>query len=285
MIKLPILILILSWLPCGLAVHAENFETGQFVWGDLFTTDPNAAAKFYSDLFGWTVEPDNDSKSERLWLLNDSHPVAGIVGYSKKSKKESQLNARWIGYAVIDSPQAALNLSQNNGGRTVMTSKKVAGLGDIALVADPEDTLVGLISPASDFGGLHRDSLGSWSWVQLFSKNPDSVISFYQQVLSYAINADDRTQRTGDYLLSSASMVRAGLVPLELKQNARGGWLGFIRVAELNLMVEKAETLGGRTLVAPFSAGGGIRMAAVADPLGGLIGLIQYAPIEERPQL
>jgi hypothetical protein len=33
----------------------REHRPGKFVWADLFTTDPVAAAKFYTGLFGWTT--------------------------------------------------------------------------------------------------------------------------------------------------------------------------------------------------------------------------------------
>lgn len=40
--------------PLNAPVSAEHIP-GKFVWADLFTTDPVAATKFYTGLFGWTA--------------------------------------------------------------------------------------------------------------------------------------------------------------------------------------------------------------------------------------
>ena len=50
---------------------------GKFVWADLFTTDPVAATKFYTGLFGWTANVIDQEGRAYTVFSNGSRPVAG----------------------------------------------------------------------------------------------------------------------------------------------------------------------------------------------------------------
>ncbi len=48
---------------------AASSLRGRFVWHELTTHDPDAAARFYPALTGWKVEPYEDKPSYRLWTM------------------------------------------------------------------------------------------------------------------------------------------------------------------------------------------------------------------------
>src|SRR3989475_9106539 len=41
---------------------------GRFVWHELMTTDPDAAARFYPGVTGWKVQAWEQDPSYRLWM-------------------------------------------------------------------------------------------------------------------------------------------------------------------------------------------------------------------------
>ena len=40
-------------------LHYKDLKPGMACWNELWTTDPEAASKFYGELFGWTARPEN----------------------------------------------------------------------------------------------------------------------------------------------------------------------------------------------------------------------------------
>ena len=48
---------------------------------------------------------------------------------------------------------------------------------------------------------------------------------------------------------------------------------GYVRVADINATLAKAESLGGRTIMPRFSPDGTAYLALVADPEGHVVGL------------
>ena len=53
---------------------------GRFVWHELMTTDPDAAARFYPDVTGWKVQTWDQDPAYRLWTVGDV-PVGVVVAH------------------------------------------------------------------------------------------------------------------------------------------------------------------------------------------------------------
>ena len=54
------------------------------------------------------------------------------------------------------------------------------------------------------------------------------------------------------------------------------GWLGVVRVANMDQTLARVPLLGGEILVAARPAAYGSRFAIIADSTGGTIGLVEY---------
>ena len=60
------------------------------------------------------------------------------------------------------------------------------------------------------------------------------------------------------------------------REDAKPGWLGIIRVANLDETIARVSALGGEVIVAPHEASFGSRFALIADPTGGTVGVVEY---------
>jgi predicted enzyme related to lactoylglutathione lyase len=92
--------------------------------------------KFYSDVFGWTLDTNNPGG---YGMERQGEMTAGI----------GAANDGGVGnvtfYVHTDDPNAALAKVQANGGRVIMPLTEVAPETNIALFADPEGHIVGLM--------------------------------------------------------------------------------------------------------------------------------------------
>jgi predicted enzyme related to lactoylglutathione lyase len=87
---------------------------------------------------------------------------------------------------------------------------------------------------------------------------------------------DLRTERKNDFLLSSGGLARAGVAPLPDRADAKPGWIGVVRVANIDETLARAVKLGGEVLVAPRPPAFESRFAIIADSTGGAVGLVEY---------
>ena len=114
---------------------------GKLVWADLFTSDPPAARRFYTELFGWTateVERGTGSRAHAYIVLsNEGRPVAGIA--TGPAGEQAGARGRWIGYVSVPDVAQALATAQSLGGRTVFPAKALPQRGTQALLAIPKE--------------------------------------------------------------------------------------------------------------------------------------------------
>jgi predicted enzyme related to lactoylglutathione lyase len=107
-------------------------------------------------------------------------------------------------------------------------------------------------------------------------KNPQAAADFYRQVFNYEVAPDGRTGKKSELLLSSGAFNRGGVSILPDREDAKPGWLGVIRVTNLDETLARVPTLGGEVVVAPHEAAFGSRFALIADPTGGTVGVVEY---------
>lgn len=245
---------------------------GKFVWADLFTADPDAATTFYTKLFGWTSTTLFQKGKVYTVLSNAGHPVAGIVPRSRGKDRPS----RWIGYVAVNDAAGAVAKVTTAGGTVRAPARNFPDRGTQAIVSDPEGSTVGILQSSSGDTPDDEPQPGDWNWFELYAQKPTTACEFYRQVFGYDVAPDTRTERKDDFMLSSSGEPRAGVAPLPDREDAKPGWLGVIRVANLDATLAKVPELGGEVLLAPRPAAYESRFAIVADPTGGALGLVEY---------
>lgn len=247
---------------------------GKFVWADLFTADPVAATKFYTSLFGWTVDLTTQNSQVYIVLSNQGKPVAGLVARPPASAKRP---SRWIGYIAVTDLPATIALVTKNGGLVRAEPRAFPDRGVQAIVTDKEGAAIGLLQSTSGDPADSEPKPGDWNWFELFVKQPSATTDFYRKVAGYEVAPDLRSDRKNDFFLSSGGQARAGVAPLpDDPAEATPDWLGVVRVAGMDATLAQVAALGGKILVPPHAAALGSRFAIIADPTGGAIGLVEY---------
>lgn len=246
---------------------------GKFVWADLFTSEPESAAAFYCSLLGWTAASVEQNEKSYIVLSNGGHPVAGIVQRSASAAKRAGV---WIGYISVANAKTTLAAVEPAGGKERAPVRDFPNRGMQAIFTDSEGSVVGILQSSSGDPIDDEPDAGEWNWFQLFSQKPQASADFYRRAVGYEVNADSRSERSDHLILSQGGHARAGVAPLPIRPDARPGWLGCLRVANIEDTVAKAVTLGGKILVAPRPAALGSRFAVISDPTGGDVGLVQY---------
>ena len=251
----------------------KETHPGKFVWADLFTTNPEAATKFYSGLFGWTANKINQDGNAYTVFSNGSRPVAGLAPRPASNTKRA---SRWVGYIAVTNLGATLKLVTKAGGQVRAPANDFPKRGFQAIIADNEGSTIGLLQSTSGDSADSEPKPGDWQWFELYVKSPKDVSVFYEKVLKYNVTSDTRTERKGDFLLSSGRHDRAGIAPLPGNDDAKPGWLGVVRVADIDESLARVTKLGGEVLLAPRPAAFESRFAIIADSTGGTLGLVQY---------
>jgi hypothetical protein len=269
-------------LPALNQPSSKTSNPGKFEWADLFTGDLGSAEQFYTGLLGWTASAPSDPKSyskagsRREYSVLSDHgvPVAGLVQRSGPVSK-TEHPARWIGYVAVPDLKASLKAVEAAGGKVVSPSHRVPDRGQQAIVTDPEEAVVGLIHSSSGDIADSDTVSGRWMWFELYSAHSKTAGDFYQRALGYQVGPDTESNKPDHFVLIAGGQNRAGISPLPY-DDAKPDWLGFIRVDDLDATVGKVAGLGGEVIDAQKTAELGSRYAIIADPTGGVFGLVQF---------
>jgi predicted enzyme related to lactoylglutathione lyase len=248
-------------------------HSGKFVWAELFTADSAAATKFYSGVFGWTAVTLDQHGVTYTVFSNGNHPVAGL---RQRSVPVATRAARWINYIAVTDIALALSRVTKASGEVRAPAREFPQIGSQAIITDNEGSPVGLLQSSSGDSADTEPAPGDWNWFHLFVKNPTAAADFYRQVFSYDVAPDTRTEKKNELLLSSGTFNRGGISALPDREDAKPGWLGVIRVTNLDETLARVPALSGEVVVAPHDATLGSRFAVIADPTGGTVGVVEY---------
>ena len=246
---------------------------GKFIWAELFTTDTKAAAKFYTGIFPWTADVIEKRGVTYTVLSNGGRPVAGI---RLRVKSASTGAARWVPFISTADVNDALKASTKAGGVTRAPCRKFSSLGHLAIATDTDGAPFGLIESITGDPVDDEPGPGGWNWFHLFARDPKASAEFYRAIAPYDVNPDSRKDSGTELILSSGGFNRAGISTVPADEGSKPGWLGVVRVANLDETLAKVPGLGGEVSVAPHDAVLGSRFAIVTDPSGGSVGLVEY---------
>ncbi len=118
------------------------FETpGAFSWNELISTDPAAAATFYRELFGWTVqEPNPQMGGYRVVQLGEA-AIGGIMGCPEGTPKQSY----WGGYVTVADLAATVAKCEALGGKVAVPPMDIPNVGRMAVLMDPTGAILSAI--------------------------------------------------------------------------------------------------------------------------------------------
>ena len=106
-------------------------EPGSFAWGDLFTTDSEKAAKFYTELFGWTTYVEG---SPYIHFKNGEEYIAG----SMPGSLPEGVPPHWMPYIAVADADASLAKAVSLGAKTLFGPMTMEGIGRFASLMDPQ---------------------------------------------------------------------------------------------------------------------------------------------------
>ncbi len=246
---------------------------GKFVWFEHASDGLSKARAFYESLFGWRVADMPMGGDTYAMLMNGEQGIGGL-----RAAPPGVPN-HWIGYLSVDDVDRRYEAAIAAGARGVMPPIDFTGVGRAAALVDPTGAAFCV------WRGLQGDPpdgdvpAGGWVWNELWTPDAKKSLEFYERVFGYTHDsmpmADGATYRI---LKGTDGAPRAGMT-----QSAMAGtpsmWLPYVRVADCDATVAKAQQLGARQIVlSPIDIPGVGRIGIVIDALGAAIAMITPAP-------
>jgi predicted enzyme related to lactoylglutathione lyase len=246
---------------------------GRVVWHDLVTRDLAISKAFYAGMFGWTWRAPSEGKDITYVVAE----MAGVAMAGLAESREKGSGSQWITYFSVNDIHRSVKMATDSGAKVVVAPTTTGSWHDqSALLTDPEGAAFALMKPGAEPVDSAGSMINGWLWVELWARNADSAADFYRQLLDY----ERRKVTVGGQPYSLLQTGReavptAGLLTIPVKE-VQPNWLPTIRVADLNAMVARAVSLGGRVILAPRPDMRNGTIAIIGDPTGAALTLQQW---------
>ncbi len=115
---------------------------GSFCWDELMTSDPESAAKFYVDLFGYEVDTmDTGPMGIYRMLKRGERRTAGIM-----KMPEMVPRAHWLSYIAAKDVDTATRTAKELGAQVLVQPQDIPKVGRFSVLDDPTGAGIALFT-------------------------------------------------------------------------------------------------------------------------------------------
>jgi predicted enzyme related to lactoylglutathione lyase len=256
----------------GAAPAASAHLPGKFVWFNLATPNVEQAKAFYGAVFGWEFTP--PPSGTRFTIISHlGRDIGSIVTPKDNSKVKG---TRWISLMAVSDAAAAVATAKAHGATVLIPPTAVAQRGTHALLRDTDGALFGVLQSNSGDPSDQFEA-NEFFWADLLTRDPVKAGDFYRAVAGYEVSKAHLGTGVDRVVLSAGGIKRASISPMgqEMKQP---GWLPFVVVDDVPATLALVAKAGGRVLLAPSPELLDGHVSVFADPAGGVLGLVKWAP-------
>jgi predicted enzyme related to lactoylglutathione lyase len=247
-----------------------RYEPGTFCWVDVDSPDPDAAARFYGALLGWTVQDAREDADYHLFTLAG----ATVAGLDPLSEEEFAAGGRpaWNTYVAVEDAAAVAARATELGGAVVDDVREVQDAGCAVCIADPDGATLWLWQPSTFPGAAVVNEVGAWAWNDLQTPDPEAASRFYSSLFGWEITEVPgsggayRTIRSGGRAIGGVMTADPGA--------KTPAWAVYFGVASVGAALEHVDAADGERLTDAVDVPGG-RFAIASDPFGATFGVFE----------
>jgi predicted enzyme related to lactoylglutathione lyase len=244
---------------------------GRFVWYELMTTDVEAARTFYAQVVGWQAEDASTPDLAYTFLRAETALLGGLMELPEEARGMGA-TPRWMGYIVLGDVDATTDRIKRLGG-AVYVAPTNSNIGRIAVVADPQNAMFGLIDRlqrGQQPPELHEP--GQVGWHELLAADWAKAFAFYRELFGWQ-KADAELGPTDTYQLFSTAGRTIGGIFTKRPVERVPYWLYYFNVGDLDAALERVTRAGGKIFEGPIEVPGGEWIVRCIDPQGAIFAL------------
>jgi hypothetical protein len=244
-------------------VEKSKHDPGTFCWVELATSDGAAAKKFYTSLFGWTVD-DVPGGGGIYTMLQKNGKDAGAL--YQLGPEQQGVPPHWNSYVCVQSADDTAAVAKKLGGNIIMEPFDVMEHGRMAVVQDPTGAVFSLWQPKGHIGAQVVNEPGSFCWNELYTTDPKKDADFYTGLFGWT--KDPRHMDFGEYVIFNKSDSQAcGMMQIPKEWGpVPAHWLVYFAVDDCDRAVDQAKGMGAKVTVPPMDIEKIGRFAMLTDP-------------------
>lgn len=235
-------------------MRIRGFAPSTPCWVELTTADPTGAARFYAELFGWSVDRDR--------FLLDGRAVAGIT------RSQPDRPGGWLTYLAAPELEATAERVYSAYGRVLTRPEERPGARSI-VVADSSGAVFGLWQSRGFGGAQLRGEPRTMAWSDLLTDDVAGATAFYGSAFGWTLSHEFGS---GEWLTQAHDSV-AGLITGRYPSR----WQPSFQVADCPELIDRVIRLGGRVVAGPVDMGLG-KYVELVDPFGAVFAVTAPVP-------
>jgi predicted enzyme related to lactoylglutathione lyase len=248
---------------------------GSFVWYELMTDDPNAAAAFYRDVIGWATQDAGMADRSYTIISMGSTMVGGLMAIPAEARA---MGARpgWLGYVGVDDVDACAQRVRAAGGAIHRPPEDIPGIGRFAVVADPHGAAFILFRGASDQAPapVAPGTPGRIGWHELHAGDGASAFAFYSGVFGWTKADAIDMGPLGVYQIFATGGAPVGGMMTKMPESPAPFWLYYFNVGAVDAAATRVRDGGGKVVLEPHQVPGGSWIVQCLDPQGAMFALV-----------
>jgi uncharacterized protein len=265
-----------------------HYPSGVPCWVDTLQPDPDAAVRFYAELFGWQFEGPGPMPGEppgRYFVARlRGRDVAGI---GSQPPQTTGLPAFWNTYVAVESADAACAKAREAGGSILAEPFDALPAGRAAVVRDPAGATF-CVWEAKDRQGAQRvNEAAAWAMSALLTRQSGACGAFYAAVFGWQTepfgppDAGITLLRLPGYVGGEPHQpvprdVVAVMLPVGdgFPQDRPAEWSVGFWIDDVDAAAIRATAAAAKLVVPPHDEIG-FRRATIADPWGAVFSISQ----------
>jgi len=252
----------------------DGHPPGNFCWYELGTSDQDAAIKFYSGLFPWTVTkfPMGPDSFYAIPKIQDRD----VCGIYKLGPEMQGVPPHWMPYVSVASADDTAAKVKAAGGAALMEPFDVFDMGRMFAMRDPTGAHLSVWQSKTHkgvgIGGAH----GTPCWAELATRDTKASATFYTAVFGWGTKESSKPPMPPYVEWQNGGMSIGGMVQMDAQWgDVPPHWGMYFMVDDCDALAEKVKSGGGQILHGPFDLPGVGRMAVAKDPQGAVFNFIK----------
>jgi predicted enzyme related to lactoylglutathione lyase len=247
-----------------------KYTPGAFSWTDLTTTDPDAAKRFYTSLFGWEVEDIPVGEGMVYSMMKVGGKNVAAISAQPQQQRDAGVPPVWNSYVTVDSADAALARARELGATVHADAFDVMDAGRMGVIQDPQGAYVEVWEPKTNIGAQLVNAPGALCWNELATNDTDASAGFYTQLFGWSVEPMEGVEMPYSVIKKSDGSSNGGIRPAQGPEP--NYWLNYFGTNDVDGDFSNISDLGGQHLLPPTDIGVG-RIGIAQDPQGAVFAL------------
>lgn len=238
-------------------------------WLEIATRTPDAATKFYTELFGWGTEimDMGPEMGNYTMLSHNNHAWAGVMPL--EGPHAEGVPPHWAIYFNVDDVDAAAAKAASLGGQILAPAFDIEGVGRTALIQDPYGAVSYLFKSVNP--KPEESPEDPVAWMELYAGDKQGAIDFYTQVMGWGTEHSTEMDYT---MLSVDGRNFAGVMAMP---EVPPHWGVYFSSPNVDDTLAKVKAAGGDEIMAPFDVPTVGRICVQKDAEGAVFYTITFS--------